>query len=165
MGFWEQDLWGSSVQVWFLAGFVVLVMLYLLWWAFHSRYSTQCTDAAVSATPEPTSTMPFRVRSWDALQRDIHEWQLNAFPHATLESYVIHAKRELDEVFEHPEDVMEWADVMLLVVGRALYHGHKMSDLFNAAAGKLEVNKSRKWGAPDKHGVSSHVEEAVGDAE
>jgi NTP pyrophosphatase (non-canonical NTP hydrolase) len=89
-------------------------------------------------------------------QKEVHEWSQASFPHQTPESKFEHLRREIIELGEDLSDGQEMADCFLLLIGLAEM---KSVDIFSEAVKKLEINKNRKWGKPDKHGVSSHVKE------
>jgi len=86
-------------------------------------------------------------------QRDKGEWAEKTFPQSTKAGIVEHLKTEVDELLESnaPE---EGADCLLLL----LHHAHKCGyDLYEEARKKHEINKTRKWGAPNEKGFCEHV--------
>jgi hypothetical protein len=88
-------------------------------------------------------------------QQDLHIWQVNTFPQSDVHAKLSHLKQEIAELEENPSDVMEMADIVILVTGLAAIQGY---DLSNAIEQKFEINKTRKWGTPDKNGVVNHIE-------
>ena len=52
---------------------------------------------------------------------------------------------------------LEFADCFLLLFGAASSDGMSYEDICNAIQEKLEINKRRKWGEPDKNGVVNHI--------
>ena len=89
----------------------------------------------------------------DDLQFAIGTWGNETFPSATPDSIVVHLGREVVELSEShaPE---EGADCLLLL----FHHAHKCGyDLLAEARKKFEINRDRKWGKADEHGVVEHV--------
>lgn len=52
---------------------------------------------------------------------------------------------------------MEFADCFMLILDSAHNFGLSADDLIDASKEKLEINKERKWGNPDKNGVIEHI--------
>lgn len=50
----------------------------------------------------------------------------------------------------------ELADCMTLLLDCATHFGCNADELLTACENKLEINKKRKWGQPDKNGVVEH---------
>ena len=97
------------------------------------------------------------MKDWQELQDKIGAWTNEAFPTSDLNGKMEHLKREAQEVIDSKgQDREEWADVTILLLDAAQKSGMSVSDLFNAAASKLEKNKLRAWSAPDKDGVRHH---------
>jgi hypothetical protein len=96
---------------------------------------------------------------WQRLQDRIAEWSSKQFPHQTPHSKITHLRSELDELDENPNDLMEFADCFMLLMDTARLSGYPMDDIYKAVDDKLAINKLRKWGTPDEHGVSYHVKE------
>lgn len=111
------------------------------------------------------------------LQRQIGEWGDQTFPydkrnwHEEDEACVrllMHLEEEYDELTEafsnvgfplldtEVEDVAyEAADMVILLFRLAHICGF---DLLQAVERKMEVNRTRVWGAPDERGLIRHVE-------
>lgn len=89
---------------------------------------------------------------------------------------VYHLKKEVDELikeFEYQKDPfpksddekqrdrqmlkMEFADCFMLLLDSAHHANFTADELINTAIEKLEINKERTWGKPDKNGVIEHV--------
>lgn len=68
-----------------------------------------------------------------------------------------HLIEEVNELKESPYDETEYADCFLLLLGAWFETGRPAEELLQAAADKIEVNRNRKWGPVNKHGVSSHI--------
>lgn len=68
-----------------------------------------------------------------------------------------HLKKEIDEIIENPDDIVEYADFLLLFIDAIRLNGYTFSKVINAAFEKLEVNKTRDWPPLNKEGYSEHV--------
>jgi predicted house-cleaning noncanonical NTP pyrophosphatase (MazG superfamily) len=93
----------------------------------------------------------------DLMQR-VCEWQAVTFTQSTCESKLHHMKEEIDEVIESQGDLLEWADLMILLMGAAAKAGFTMEEILVGVEAKLIINKRRKWGEPDSRGVVKHTE-------
>jgi hypothetical protein len=62
-----------------------------------------------------------------------------------------HLKFEIDELIEDPDDPLEWADCMLLLLDAARRKGYTPDQLFDFCLEKLEINKKRKWVKSDNN--------------
>lgn len=89
------------------------------------------------------------------LQEIIGKWGEDTFPEATLDGIIAHLKKEVSELAER-HDPQESADCLILLFHHAYLAGY---DLLAEAQKKLQINKKRKWGTPDKHGVIEHIKE------
>jgi hypothetical protein len=69
-----------------------------------------------------------------------------------------HLREEVGEVIDHPDDLLEWADCLMLLLDAARRRGIPIADLMSAAVVKLDICKRRQWGEPDENGVVHHVE-------
>lgn len=96
---------------------------------------------------------------WSKTQKNVYAWSRNTFKDSTMESNLDHLRDELNEIVENPNDIEEWADVIMLYMNAASFAGHSMDDILVAVNEKLEKNKKRKWGEPDERGVVKHIEE------
>lgn len=74
----------------------------------------------------------------------------------TNHSILTHLRRELEEIENDPNDIEEWADAMLLFMHGLRERGFSIASLVIALEKKFEVNRNRKWKAPDEHGVVEH---------
>lgn len=70
-----------------------------------------------------------------------------------------HLSKEVAETIETPNDVSEYADMLILLMGAFKRTGGNAKDLVQAALDKVEINKIRKWGKPDENGVIEHIKE------
>ena len=53
----------------------------------------------------------------------------------------------------------EYADCFMLLLDSASHSGISAKTLIRYTRKKLKINKSRKWGKPDKNGVVEHIKE------
>lgn len=67
-----------------------------------------------------------------------------------------HLRKEIDELAEDTSDGEEMADCFILLLNLAEMAG---VDLMAEARRKMEINRKRKWGAPDADGVCHHVKQ------
>lgn len=69
-----------------------------------------------------------------------------------------HLSQEVKETIEAPTDVVEYADMLILLMGAFKRTGGNAIELVQAALDKVEINKIRKWGKPDENGVIKHID-------
>ena len=94
--------------------------------------------------------------------KEIVTWQDKTFGEATPQSKLAHLDEELIELKEAIEagsadQYLEFADCFLLLFGAAAKAGMSYDDICEAIDSKMEINKKRKWGKPDKNGVVKHI--------
>jgi hypothetical protein len=65
-------------------------------------------------------------------------------------------KDELEELLQKPDDNMEWADCMLLLLDAARRKGITPDTLFDYCLQKLEINKNRVWMKEEGSNKFSH---------
>jgi hypothetical protein len=56
-----------------------------------------------------------------------------------------------------PSSILEFADVGIVWLNAAGLAGFNIEDLVTAMVLKMQINKNRKWGKPDRHGVVEHI--------
>lgn len=95
--------------------------------------------------------------SLESLIREIQVWQKEVFPKATVSSTAEHLRREAIELCANPSDNSEAVDIFFLLVGWMQCRGISVREFSDDVKAKWEVNKRRKWGKPDEHGVCEHV--------
>lgn len=79
-------------------------------------------------------------------------WSAKTFgPGARLLGVIDHIKKELIEVEAAPDDISEWADVLILAFDGALRSGHEPQDIIDAIKAKQAKNEKRTW--PDWRGL------------
>ncbi|MEG1415877.1 MAG: DUF550 domain-containing protein, partial [Clostridium sp.] len=89
-----------------------------------------------------------------------------------------HLKKEVDELIEalenfskgggRPSELFflagsEFADCLMLLLDASNHFGYDADQLITACYNKLEVNKARVWGVPDRDGVVEHIREPKDD--
>lgn len=73
-------------------------------------------------------------------------WSLATFgPGSRIEGVLAHIRKELDEVAENPDDVTEWADVLILALDGAWRAGYSPAQIIEAVKSKQAVNETRQW--------------------
>lgn len=71
---------------------------------------------------------------------------------------VQHITKELAEIREHPEDLSEWIDVVILALDGYWRHGGKPEDLMATLQTKQDNNFAREWPTPTSEDVAiEHV--------
>lgn len=96
---------------------------------------------------------------------EIHAWaDLTFGAKRKPEAVVHHLKKECDELIESlkkPEDHFhireELADCFILILNVTSKAGYDFPTLLRDAKAKMDINKARKWGKPDKNGVVEHI--------
>lgn len=66
-------------------------------------------------------------------------------PGARTAGVIDHIRKELVEVEAAPDDVSEWADVIILGFDGALRAGHEPQAVLDAIAAKQARNEARTW--------------------
>lgn len=95
---------------------------------------------------------------FEELITDFADWMFRTFPGQTIKGKLEHLKLEADEAIASPNDILEYADCLMLSVGAALTAKFTLSQLVNACRTKLAINKARLWNAPvDAAGPVLHV--------
>ena len=98
------------------------------------------------------------MNSIDDVVTEIVLWQRETFKQATTHSRKTHLIKELKELKKELKrgniDWHEVADVLFMII--ALADGEDMN-LVDVLSEKLEINRARVWGEPDKDGVVEHV--------
>jgi hypothetical protein len=74
------------------------------------------------------------------------EWSARTFgPGARTAGVLDHITKEIEEVRAAPEDVTEWADLLILAFDGAWRAGHEPQTVIDAIKAKQERNESREW--------------------
>lgn len=66
-------------------------------------------------------------------------------PGARTKAVLDHIERELKEIEEHPTDLGEWIDVVILAFDGAWRAGYTPEDIVGALLAKQVINESRRW--------------------
>ncbi len=103
----------------------------------------------IEANREPT---------WQVLQDELHEWTVEKFgnPSNPIPS-LNHLREELEELIADPASPEEWADCFIILIHAARKAGFNMRSIRSFIIQKHEVNKNRRWSAPDENGVCHHI--------
>lgn len=82
------------------------------------------------------------------------EWSHETFgPNERLNGVLDHIRKELQEVAEAPDDVFEWADIIILAIYGAWRSGHSPQSIIDAVLVKQARNEVRTW--PDWRTMSA----------
>ncbi len=88
------------------------------------------------------------------LQNEIRQWADTVFPERTaygaMTKLVMH---EIPEMLRNPEDPLEYADILILVLDAAALLGIDVAD---AVHRKMEINRKRTWKVDKSTGLMSH---------
>ena len=96
----------------------------------------------------------------DAFQVRQGVWSDSTFGKGDGRGALNHLKREVEEVHEArgtPDQLVEYADCLMLLFDAARRDGFKASDVLQAAWAKLRVNLEREWGDRNEDGSVEHV--------
>lgn len=93
---------------------------------------------------------------------DIDRWQRVTFGQSTALSKMKHLEEEVKELTDdlvsmNPNRRLEFADCFILLFGAAASDGMTYEEICGAIEEKMDINKKRKWGNPDKNGVVNHI--------
>lgn len=110
--------------------------------------------------PEPFNQFLRQVGSLRELQIAVADFSREKFVGQTLQGIVNHLKREAGEVAIKPNDLMEYADVLILWCEALTKNGVDVDTLVGVAWIKLDICRRRKWQPMDAEGVFQHAEEA-----
>lgn len=81
-------------------------------------------------------------------------WSAKTFgPGPRTKGVLAHIRKELDEVAAEPDDVFEWADILILAFDGALRAGHQPQAVIDAVKTKQKRNEARTW--PDWRQMSA----------
>lgn len=82
---------------------------------------------------------------WKHLRR-LRAWSLITFgPRKTTLSITNHIRKELLEIEAHPDDLIEWIDVVQLALDGAWRTGATSTQIIRAMEAKLKVCEDRRW--------------------
>lgn len=83
--------------------------------------------------------------NFEQIYREHGRFVRETFPDHTLAGHIAKLKTECDEIMNDPNDVMEFADVLLVFMSMANTAGFDPREILTAAEIKLNINRSRKW--------------------
>lgn len=86
-------------------------------------------------------------------------------PGTRLDGVLAHMRKELDEVREQPQDLIEWADLIILAIDGAWRQGITPDALVGALMVKQAINRRRAWPdwrTADPSGPIEHVRSGEG---
>lgn len=66
-------------------------------------------------------------------------------PGSRLKGVIDHIRKELVEIEDQPQDIEEWADLLLLALDGAWRQGHTPEAICAAVEAKQTKNEGRKW--------------------
>lgn len=115
----------------------------------------------VSPGPDQRIVAALKPNALGVLQHRIAEFQRKTFPGQPITAKLKHLEKEVGEWLADPRDRKEIADCFILLLGAAHVAGVSSLELIAEAHKKMDVNETRKWGAPDEHGVCHHLEETT----
>lgn len=106
--------------------------------------------------------MGSNMSKWDDFQEENGKWADETFgPNVSQDAIIAHLKKEVEELAQYPDSAYEYADCMILLLDAAKRVGISASFLLECCKDKLEINRKRKWGPPDKDGVIEHIKDIV----
>lgn len=91
------------------------------------------------------------------LQTEIREWADTVFPHRTKESILKKFDEELAEWREAPDDPLEYADLVILILDFASLCG---IDVQSAVREKIDINYNRQW-TINAQGIMRHADHVL----
>jgi hypothetical protein len=92
------------------------------------------------------------------LQNEIASWSDSAFgADRPPEIPLHHLAKEIQELIAKPDDSMEYADCLILLLDAYRMSGGNADSLVETCYEKMEINRKRKWGTPDENGVVEHI--------
>lgn len=76
----------------------------------------------------------------------LRSWSAETFgPGERTDGVLDHIAKELEEVRQAPDDVTEWADVLILALDGAMRAGHEPAEIITAIQAKQAINEARDW--------------------
>ncbi len=100
------------------------------------------------------------------LMNEIQEWTGKMFGEgkSRIVPNLKHLQKEIPELIESYEEYgeckhtdLEYADAFILLLQSASRYGLTAERIVEICNKKLEINKMRSWGKPDKDGVVEHI--------
>jgi hypothetical protein len=74
------------------------------------------------------------------------EWAVKTFGDGKrLQGNLKHIRKELREIEENPEDIVEWVDVVILAFDGAMRYGFTPEQIIETYKSKMAINYARSW--------------------
>lgn len=109
---------------------------------FHELIATYMRS--VYPEPEP----------WEAFFAEFHEWAERCPLEMTDEGRLNHLLEEVKELKDKPDDILEMADVALIIFKHMVY---KQVDPYACITLKFDIIKNAKWTDPDAAGIVHRI--------
>ena len=74
-----------------------------------------------------------------------------------MESKIKHLIKEANELLACPGDLVEMADLLILLLAITRMQNVTIEQLVEAAWAKHQINLARKWSLPDAEGICEHI--------
>lgn len=85
-------------------------------------------------------------------------WSMETFGDgARTEGLCKHIAKELDEIRKEPNDIMEWADVIILACDGAWRAGYSAKEICLALQQKQQINQERQWVRTPENEPTEHT--------
>lgn len=98
--------------------------------------------------------------NWQDYQDRLGEWSDSVFGddrYFDSGGSSLHLQEEAKELHEHPQDLSEYADCLMLIIDKARLEGINIASLETALERKLKINQGRKW-VKVEHGYYKHID-------
>lgn len=106
-------------------------------------------------------------RTWNMLEQsfDLYAWlrqhiawSMETFGDgARTEGLCKHVEKELEEIRQQPNDIMEWIDVIILACDGAWRAGYSAKEICLALQQKQQINQERQWVRTPENEPTEHV--------
>lgn len=95
--------------------------------------------------------------SWDDLQEKIAKWSSETFGDKQGDPSIIFPKllEEIEELKENTNDIIEFADCIMILLDIAYIKGISASEIYKAMEKKYLINCSRTW-HEEQDGIIKH---------
>lgn len=81
-----------------------------------------------------------------AFLKQYHIFSQNTFgPHPRTAGVLTHIRKELKEIEQEPDDLMEWVDLLLLAFDGCQRRGFTPEQIADGLIEKFSINKNRLW--------------------
>lgn len=96
------------------------------------------------------------IHPWDLFAQ--HLWSVDTFGPGFRTGVFRHIEKEVKEAEASPDDITEWADLLILTFDGAMRAGHDPEDIIDAYHDKNRVNQGRRWPDWRLFGVDEPIE-------